>query len=427
MKILLFNTFSAVRGGAETLLLQTTRELLAREHEVSLVVAFDDRKVQDRCPWPTRVNRYYLPELIPPLSDRTAYTQYRRSAAFRSGLRYVKDIIELERADVVHVHNFPSVEFFADVHIDRPLVRTIHAYDTLCMNKLKLIPGETVCHEQLGSACVGACGFTDSFLATRMRAENRVMRSTFTKLLAVSHWMESVLRTNGFAARKISVLPNFTSFMPRGAMATEEPVVLFAGRPTPEKGLRDVVRALSRTQRKPTLLVAGVDPSLRRAPYISGVCTEAEALGVRLELRPWITDEELRQVYERASLVAFGSVWPEPFGLVGIEAMAHGKPVVAFDSGGIQEWLVDGETGFSVPRGDHAAFADRIDQLMDDPQLRWSMGRRAQQVAEERFSPRVHVDRLLEIYNEVRHESPAHRPRRRTTLRDAQRGVGISL
>ena len=53
-------------------------------------------------------------------------------------------------------------------------------------------------------------------------------------------------------------------------------------------------------------------------------------------------------------------MWSEPFGLVGLEGMAHAKPVVAFDVGGVSDWLVDGENGFLVPRGDVDAMAAAI-------------------------------------------------------------------
>jgi len=86
---------------------------------------------------------------------------------------------------------------------------------------------------------------------------------------------------------------------------------------------------------------------------------------------------ELKEFYLEASLFAFSSLWPEPFGLAGPEAMRYGLPVVAFDAGAVSEWLHDGENGWLVPWGDTTAFAQRIEQLLQNKDLARELGRRA--------------------------------------------------
>ena len=73
MKILFMNTFSAVHGGAERLLFDTAVELLGRGHDVSMVIARDDRRSKNPEFWPSRINRYYIPELVLPFTDRRAW------------------------------------------------------------------------------------------------------------------------------------------------------------------------------------------------------------------------------------------------------------------------------------------------------------------------------------------------------------------
>src|SRR5206468_9555238 len=65
--------------------------------------------------------------------------------------------------------------------------------------------------------------------------------------------------------------------------------------------------------------------------------------------------------FRECSLVVMSSVWPEPFGMAGIEAMRYGLPVVAFDAGGIREWLLDGHNGYLVPWMDRATYAARVE------------------------------------------------------------------
>ena len=71
----------------------------------------------------------------------------------------------------------------------------------------------------------------------------------------------------------------------------------------------------------------------------------ARALDVTASFPGWVTGAGRSELVRGASIVAVPSVWPEPFGLVGLEAAAHGVPAVAFDVGGIREWLQDGVSG----------------------------------------------------------------------------------
>jgi glycosyltransferase involved in cell wall biosynthesis len=95
------------------------------------------------------------------------------------------------------------------------------------------------------------------------------------------------------------------------------------------------------------------------------------------------------------------SVWPEPMGLAGIEAMRFGLPVVAFDAGGISDWLTDGENGFLVPWMDTHLFARRIDELLADKQMARAMGRRGLERADRDFDFHRYIDGLTDLFERV--------------------------
>jgi hypothetical protein len=90
----------------------------------------------------------------------------------------------------------------------------------------------------------------------------------------------------------------------------------------------------------------------------------AERYGIDIDWRGHLGADELRAVIDCASAVAVPSLWPEPFGLIGIEAQARGRPAVAYGVGGISEWI--GDAGIAVPRGDEAALASAIRTLLDE-------------------------------------------------------------
>lgn len=98
------------------------------------------------------------------------------------------------------------------------------------------------------------------------------------------------------------------------------------------------------------------------------------------------------------SVVVVPSVWPEPFGLVGLEAMTCSKPVVAFDTGGISDWLKDGCNGYLVPVKRADLLAERIDSLLRDHHLAVKMGAEGLRIATDRFSKERHFQRLLSVF-----------------------------
>jgi glycosyltransferase involved in cell wall biosynthesis len=106
-------------------------------------------------------------------------------------------------------------------------------------------------------------------------------------------------------------------------------------------------------------------------------------------------------LFGRARLLVVPSVWPEPFGLVGLEAAACGVPAVAFDVGGIGEWLTDGVNGRMVAAGDTAAMGDAIASLLSDRarRMRFADGARA---AATRLSPEAHFSRLEAVLDRAR-------------------------
>jgi glycosyltransferase involved in cell wall biosynthesis len=96
------------------------------------------------------------------------------------------------------------------------------------------------------------------------------------------------------------------------------------------------------------------------------------------------------------------SLWPEPFGLVGIEAHAAGRPVVASATGGVADWLEDGISGLCVKPGDKGALAAALNELLADPQRQQTMGAAGRRTVAARFSRQQHVAALLDAYRSAR-------------------------
>jgi glycosyltransferase involved in cell wall biosynthesis len=109
----------------------------------------------------------------------------------------------------------------------------------------------------------------------------------------------------------------------------------------------------------------------------------------------------LQEFYKECSAVAISSVWPEPFATIGMEVMRYGLPVVAFDVGGISDWLIDGENGYLVPTGDCATYAVRLEMLLRDKEMARRMGENGLKLVNEKFSFESYIDDLEKMFATV--------------------------
>lgn len=146
--------------------------------------------------------------------------------------------------------------------------------------------------------------------------------------------------------------------------------LLYVGRVDRRKGIETAVEALARLP-EATLTVAGAGPD------IAPLRARAAALGVtdRVRLLGGRPRAELPALYAAADAVVFPVLWEEPWGLVPLEAMGRGRPVVATGRGGSAEYLADGENALLFPAGDATALAERLCRLAEDPELRAQLNR----------------------------------------------------
>jgi D-inositol-3-phosphate glycosyltransferase len=185
------------------------------------------------------------------------------------------------------------------------------------------------------------------------------------------------------------------------------PLILFVGRIEALKGIDTLLEALARLRadwpagrERPRLLIVGgqVAPGERPAGELGRLVALRDELGLGegvsfIGARP---QEQLPCYYAAADVVAMPSLY-ESFGLVAVEAMACGTPVVASRVGGLAYTVQDGVSGLLVPDRDPIALAAALEQVLGDDGLRARLGRQASEVA-RRFSWPAVADMIEEIY-----------------------------
>jgi starch synthase len=179
----------------------------------------------------------------------------------------------------------------------------------------------------------------------------------------------------------------------RERLGLRGPSALFVGRLAANKGLHTLLDAWRAMPEDATLLVAG-DGHLARELRERAA---REGLGDRVRLLGAVSDEELRQAYAAADVFVLPSEY-EAFGIVLLEAMAAGKPVVATRVGGMPEVVEEGRTGLLVPYGDAPALATAMGEVLGDPKRARAMGEAGRDRVQAGFTWDAVVTKVERLY-----------------------------
>jgi glycosyltransferase involved in cell wall biosynthesis len=249
--------------------------------------------------------------------------------------------------------------------------------------------------------------------------------------LAGSTWLgmlprlfDAFLTVSAYSARELGAPPRRTRVIYGGADParyapdphTPRHGVLFVGRLTPHKGVDRLLQALPRDAHLRVVGTTGHDPRPPERDYPRLLRFLARER--RVDFLGTASDADLPELYRSAQVLALPSVdrtcygrrvgVSELLGLVALEAMASGTPVVASRIGGLPEVVQDGETGFLTPPGDVAALHQCLEQLLGDPVLARRMGENARALVMERFTWVKVAERCLEAYTDL---TVTHQPR----------------
>ncbi|MCC6158717.1 MAG: glycosyltransferase family 4 protein [Deltaproteobacteria bacterium] len=330
--------------------------------------------------------------------------------------RWIDEVANQRRTDLIHAHGYDAMAAAGRVRSSAPRVSTIRDYRALC-------PISICLHDQ--NRAPVACGRADFFrccglyretydvtLGASARVRHDIRRSLewvnhaaaadalrgMDGAIFVSQRVRDIFRDAAVAPVRTTTIPN----LPPATAGQTTPwagdlriegrrIVLFVGRYSLGKGAAVISAAMSIVARRfPEALcvVAG-----RR---------EYEGEGPAMIFLGQIESSKLAALYRDADVVVLPSRWQEPFSRVLLEAMSAARSVVATDSGGNAEAVIDGVTGRLVPRNDPAALADGICAVLAlSADERRRMGEAGKELLAEKFSAESVLDRHEAFYREV--------------------------
>ncbi|WP_093607695.1 glycosyltransferase [Streptomyces indicus] len=313
--------------------------------------------------------------------------------------------LRADRPDVVHVHNvFPLLSpavLAACADVDVPVVATLHNYTQICP------PGTLQRDGRPCTACVGRAPlpavrhgcYRDSRAATvplalSLQLNRRRWWSGVDRFFCISAAQRDVLVRSGMPAGRLAVKHNFVP-EPGRSRTGEGEYVLYLGRLAETKGVRLLMAAWDEVAARGgagvPLVIAGTGPLEAEVTAWAAGREDVQYAGL-------LDRDGCREAVARAVAVVAPSTWLEAFGLVVVEAMAAGVPVVAAGHGAFAELVEDGRTGLLHRPGDAASLASCLRRITADEDTNRELGEAARRRYEQGFSPAVGLARLEEGY-----------------------------
>jgi glycosyltransferase involved in cell wall biosynthesis len=308
--------------------------------------------------------------------------------------------------DLCFSHNMGDLIFERKLTELVPMVKFMHGYFGTCIggHKSHLWPQPQPCSRKFGAACLALyyprrCGFWNPrvfWRDYRWARQQKHLFDCYRAMVVASEHMRSEYIRHGVPSEKIMAAPLFPlSAAPEMVEKPEVGHIIFLGRITRLKGPDLLIQAVAQARQKRDfpwkITIAGEGPWRAHCERL------AFRLGVPATFPGWVQAEAKTELLQRAWLLAVPSVWPEPFGLTGLEAAVYGVPAIGFDVGGLSEWLKHEKNGLLAPEVTALALAEALQRLVEEPALWLRLAEGARRQAAGMTIER-HVDHLGKLF-----------------------------
>lgn len=386
--------FYPTTGGVETHLLDLCAELVRQGHEVHALVGSLPNEPKESEVEGIFIHRrdWMNPELMRERKEAQGIPSDKAWQPLQEEVKaHYRNFIERFNIDLVHAHNFHH--FLPEYGLALTELRREDNVPTFLT--IHEMWGEFLCRDLLertewdGIIAVGQHVYGDVIAQEPELANLQViLHGVNTEMFRPDNDGSSLKRELGLEGQR---------------------VILHPARLLPWKGVHTTVEAFRMlADRYPdvSLIITDTREILDWADELHGYreqifsMVEDNGLSDRIVMRSFDFAEELPQAYALSDIVIYPTSGEEPFGLVPLEAMASGKPIVVSRSGGLVESVVDGVTGFVIPKEDATLLAERLSTLLKSPGLARQMGQAGRRHVEKRFTRRRMADEVDALYRQ---------------------------
>jgi glycosyltransferase involved in cell wall biosynthesis len=407
----LTDLYPPVHGGLETQLEYLCQELVARGHEVDVVTLASRGSISEELRSGVRVHRIsgWSRALRPLYED--PLRPFHPTLPDPGIVAALARIVRQRRPDVVHGHSWITYSALPLLPTGTTaLVLGLHDFGFTCAKKTYIFQNQVCSGPALGK-CIGCAAeqygrARAAALAVGLASTWRWLRKA-DRIVANSRAVaEACDRLRPPGAPPIELVPPFLPAPVLEGLRGPRPdfvpqtgsYILFAGGPSPHKGLPVLLQAWQRLPGKVPLVLAGV--SRESTPY---------PIPDAVRMVGQVPHRDVLAAWGHCTVAVVPSIWPEPFGLVALEAMAAGRPLVVARAGNLPDLVTDGENGLVVEPGDVDQLAAALTRLLRDPGMRAAMGASGRLRAAQ-FTAKSVVPRLESVYLQARERRLALRP-----------------
>ena len=363
MRILYLTDRLSVRGGADQHLAQVTSQAERAGHRVSIGFGRDGQPP----PEIADVEKLRIPGLGSRIDSESRLDGLTRA---------------LDRADVIHVQNVMNPTVLERATERGRVIVTVQDHRFFCPGPGKTMPDGSVCNQPMSDEVCSVCLTDPTYRRSMVDLTCRRLASLVgARIVVLSRYMAGELA--GLGLHGARVIPPWIETGPSRSNAGS--TVLLGGRLVRHKAVLDGWRAWDRAGRPLPMIIAGAGP-------LEAGFDGALKLG-------WLPREALLAQLRACRVLLFPARWQEPFGMLGIEALAQGTPVIVAARGGISDW--SGRGCINVEPGDVSRMAAAVQDLASDPGKAIALGRDGQVFVRERFAREPIMRLLLDLYEEV--------------------------
>lgn len=311
---------------------------------------------------------------------------------------------------LLHLHD---PEFLAELRGECPAIFTLHNHCSYCPSGTKYLANrQQKCDRNmhlLGCTwghLVDGCGSRRPEKIWQNWQSSYDFLSNAKKInipiIANSNYVREQIINNGLSPHRVITLhcgvkqPKYpTTSLTKEIHQNQR--ILFVGRIVPDKGIEWLLKALAKTNPNIHLDIAGEGWIKSKMEQLA----KKIGLNRRITWHGWCNKDKLETLYQQCLAVVFPSLWPEPAGLVTLEAYAHYRPIIASSIGGIPEYVQNSKTGILITPNHIQNLADAINELATNYHKSRLMGEEGQQWFQQEFSLDLHIHKLEKIYSQT--------------------------
>lgn len=416
MKILMVHKFHYVEGGAERYVFNLTRLLESRGHTV---IPFAMQHPGNEA---SEYSDYFSPRIDPDqLTSKGATTSRIKTLSRflynREAQRRLDQLIRDTQPDIAHVHSIyhhlsPAIFSTLKKH-NLPVCLTLHDYKLVCPNYIFLDGRRQVCEACQGkkfwNATLKKC-FRDSYAASALVTAEAFLHKWLKSyqngvdlFISPSRFLGGKVEQYGYGRTRFIIQPYTLDLFAYPPHYDSSSYFIFMGRLTHEKGLH--------------LLFDAVKDLQGAECYVLGTGPIEDELKQRIQreqltsirMMGYQSGDALKSLVANSKFTVVPSEWHDNSPLVIYESQALGKPVIGSNRGGIPELIDEGVDGHVFQSGDRDQLREKINHLINHPELIVRMGKAARRKAELQYDPDVHYEHMLKHYETCKFESQKSR------------------